>query len=868
LATADKTPGTIERWLAAATRFAHLRPWVVLAIAAAILAVSWGTASRLTIRSNFVELLPSESETAKRFQTTLDRKGGGSSTLMVMVASPDADANHKIVDALEAKIAPLPPTMIKSVEHGPEDARAFYQRWRWLFAERRDLMIIACEVHRERMRRLGQYLDLDDPCEEEVDEELAETRDPVEQKRRGLTPPAGTEPPPASPDAPAAHSGSDEKLSPLTRLKRELDAREAELDRYPTGYFRNDDGTLYALVVRAPAKGLGGVSADELLARLEAIAAEVDAKAFHPEAEIGFGGDIPNAIAERDALIEDMTIVSVVAISLILGVIVLFFRSAWPLIHIGIAVGTGCGLAFGAAALVIGHLNAATSFLGSIIAGNGINDSIVYLGRYRERRAAGDEVGEALLEAARSTRKGTWLASVAASGAYGALMITSFRGFSEFGLIGAVGMVSCWFATFGFCPATVTVVERIRRRRTAPEKAVRSTLVRFIAKSAVRWSPAVLVLGVGFSALAMWPLPTYLADPWEYDFSRLRSQRSTDTGAGHWSRRAGEIFKEGRGAPDLVLAPDMDSALAIARRIVERDETLTGGRFVERVEIIHDRLGGPPALVEAKLEVLGEIREELDGVKHRLQGEDAEFADRWRPPERLRVLTPDDLPPLVREMFVEVDGRVGTAIFVYFNRTISKSQGANLLVMADILESVTLDDGTVVPNASNATVFAEMIRSMERDGPRATLAAFLVVVLVSLLVTRSTRGAVAVIGSLVLGVIFTVGGAAWLGVRLNFLNFVALPLTFGIGVEYAINLYDRIRVCGGDVVEGIGSAGGAVFLCSLTTIFGYGSLLWADNLALQSFGKYAVAGEVACIVTGLVVLPAALSLRRRAKKTA
>src|SRR5690606_18867912 len=101
------------------------------------------------------------------------------------------------------------------------------------------------------------------------------------------------------------------------------------------------------------------------------------------------------------------------------------------------------------------------SFLGYIILGNGINDAIIYMGRYRERRAAGDGVNQALVDTAVSCRRGTWLASVAASGAYAALGVTSFRGFSEFGLIGGVGMVTCWFATFGFCPATVVLVERL-----------------------------------------------------------------------------------------------------------------------------------------------------------------------------------------------------------------------------------------------------------------------------------------------------------------------------------------------------------------------------------------------------------------------
>jgi predicted RND superfamily exporter protein len=153
-----------------------------------------------------------------------------------------------------------------------------------------------------------------------------------------------------------------------------------------------------------------------------------------------------------------------------------------------------------------------------------------------------------------------------------------------------------------------------------------------------------------------------------------------------------------------------------------------------------------------------------------------------------------------------------------------------------------------------------MIRAMERDGPYSTLIAFLAVVGVTLLVARRFLTSASIILSLICGVLLTVGGAAWLDVRLNFLNFVALPLTFGIGVEYAINLYERI-VKRDSVPEGLNSIGGPVALCSLTTIIGYGALTMADNMALQSFGRYAMAGELACIVTALFVMPAFISLR-------
>ena len=56
----------------------------------------------------------------------------------------------------------------------------------------------------------------------------------------------------------------------------------------------------------------------------------------------------------------------------------------------------------------------------------------------------------------------------------------------------------------------------------------------------------------------------------------------------------------------------------------------------------------------------------------------------------------------------------------------------------------------------------------------------------------------------------------------------------------------------------VASTGGAVTLCSLTTSLGYSSLLIAKNRALMLFGVFAVAGEVSCLSTAVIMLPAVL----------
>jgi predicted RND superfamily exporter protein len=50
-------------------------------------------------------------------------------------------------------------------------------------------------------------------------------------------------------------------------------------------------------------------------------------------------------------------------------------------------------------------------------------------------------------------------------------------------------------------------------------------------------------------------------------------------------------------------------------------------------------------------------------------------------------------------------------------------------------------------------------------------------------------------------------------------------------------------------------------VCSLTTIIGYGSLLVSDNLAIRGFGTASLIGEITCVLTALVLVPAILAAR-------
>ena len=76
-------------------------------------------------------------------------------------------------------------------------------------------------------------------------------------------------------------------------------------------------------------------------------------------------------------------------IGLVLAVVLLYFMRLRALLVMGITIGIGLIWTFGLTQLVIGHLNVATGFLVSIVAGNGINVGILYQARYFEEEARG-----------------------------------------------------------------------------------------------------------------------------------------------------------------------------------------------------------------------------------------------------------------------------------------------------------------------------------------------------------------------------------------------------------------------------------------------------------------------------------------------
>jgi predicted RND superfamily exporter protein len=263
-----------------------------------------------------------------------------------------------------------------------------------------------------------------------------------------------------------------------------------------------------------------------------------------------------------------------------------------------------------------------------------------------------------------------------------------------------------------------------------------------------------------------------------------------------------------------------------------------------------------------KLETLARIRKKIDRHLELMSADEKQEAESWRPPEYLRTLAPDDLPKQIRDAFTETDGHRGRLVGIDADHeTYYDWNGHDLLRIAKALNVKALDKEWIA--ASVATVFGGMLETIINDGPRVTLAA-LIGVTTLVLLAFGLRGGIPVLGSIAIGIVWMGGICGAIALKLNFMNFVALPITLGVGADYAANIWARLRVEGpARIRHVVAETGSAVALCSVTTIIGYSSLLLSRNLALRSFGKMADIGEVMCLLAALVALPSLVRLFSR-----
>jgi hypothetical protein len=813
------------------------RPWLWVLAAIAVSLPAYALARRLELHTGFESLLPDDKPSVKELSRVAARTAGVS-TLAIVIDGDSPRDMQRFGDALLPPLRALGPEWVGTAEDGVQAEQEFLRKRRALF------------VPLETLRKLQERV------EERFDYEVV--------------------------------GGIDEAPPPLTResverdlgVKPQSSASPADTSSdppFPGGYYMNAEQKRLIVLVRTPIASGDLERTAALRRRVEAVVASVNPSAFHPSIRVGYTGDLLTSAEQYGAVREDLTHVGVAGVLMILAVDFLFFLRFRAVASMALAIGIGVLWTFGATELVIGHLNAASGFLVSIVFGNGLNFGVLFRARFGEARRAGADLETAIERAYRDTLRPTLTVAAAAGAGYLSLASTSFRGFRDFGAIGGYGMLLCWLSNYAFIAPLLVLFERARPDRRPREGAGRWRRlldggVPFGAPFAAlvgRAPRLVAVASVLAGVAAVSATVRYVRrDPLEYDLGKLENdQLASHSTAATLGRGLTDIT--GRSGHDgmAIMTDRLDQVRPLISALEARKRAAPASSPpFSKIVSIYDLV---PDQQPEKIAVLTQIRARLLRI-HELGKLGEHGEEDWKaiepnlPPADLVPFDIADLPERVARPFTERDGSRGRVVFIVPTEGRSVRDVHYLLQWADAYRSTTLPSGETIIGSGRAVIYADMLAGVIEQAPRAiALSLAMTVLVVVVAFRRGARGGLAtllVLGTLGLGLAWTGAAFVLAGVKLNFLNFVAIPITCGIGVDYAINVVHRWRnEPPGNIVKIVRETGGAVMLCSLTTVLGYLALLRSINAAVRSFGLAAVIGEFACISAALIALPATLA---------
>ncbi|QDE93045.1 export protein [Myxococcus xanthus] len=861
----DRNPNSHSRFAQAFAGLLVRRPGAVLLVMLALLAVSlWGT-SKLHINSNQLDLISQDLEEVKDVKQVIDMVGG-SGFLMVALRSEDEAALKRTADDL-AKIMQDDKENVRNVSYKlPVE---FIQQNMVLFVKTEDLV--------EGKRRIMAFL-----------------RDKLKRSNPFFIDLGGSKP-------------------------VELDMQDL-VDKYSSigkksirdDYNISNDKKMLMLLVKPMWDNTEIGKTKDYLERLKG---QIDAYSAQPgkvklvedyklmgdgkTIAYGFTGSYKTTVDDSFAIEESLEPVTLIALGSIFLITIIFFRKLAPtfLVVIGTVVGTIYTLGFTYA--TVGELNMITSILGGILLGFGIDYGIHFIFRTRLELGAGKPYDVAIQDAVMNAGRPAAVAAVVTAGSFFVLMVSEFRGFSQFGFLAGAGTLIlgltlfCWSASFLALAGRInpelpqkligvmkppptnsaTTGKELRIPKPKMVLGISTAIVALICAAAVPWAGSEeppkgvelgfferLKYGVSFNYNTRALIPDGMSSVLLQDEINERFNISSD--------------------PMAIYTKDLDEAEGVYREL-----TQNAHKYPSIDQVVSIFTFVPPAeTAAANAKVLEEWKAEMQ------QLEDEGFSVAALPPEM--QANADFFKKVLDAKPFDVHGVPANYSAQFRNLPSAKPENHGYLTY--IYASVDLMDGqkmlkfsdetkvikaTYAPGkfdqdawdpktptvekefrAAGATqLYARLARIVLWDGKVTVVLTALWILAMHFLDFRNVKLALASVIPLGVGVAMMLGIMALTGLRLNFMNIIILPILLGFGVSHGLYLLHRFLE-GTSPLVALRSVGAAVASSTLTAVVAFAALLAAAHNGLRSMGLVACIGLITTLVVSFTVLAAVMQL--------
>ncbi len=598
------------------------------------------------------------------------------------------------------------------------------------------------------------------------------------------------------------------------------------------------------------------------------------------------------------------------------------FRPAVTILVLIMAVLWSLGFAL----ITIGHFNILSIAVIPMVLGIGIDFGIQILGRYEEELGHGKSVRDAVTIALEHTGIAIITGGSTTAAAFFTLCFNDFVGLAELGLIAGFSMIFCITANLVVLPAVFILRDRNRTPEQLHAQSSNSAwnFIRTWDRDMVRNPWLWIIIAIAISIVAAISLPNLRFDynllnldnpkaPSVISLHKVMDASRTDQGtevstiyasvvadnvdqARDLSKKLAALPTVAKVESVLELLPEgQDEKLPIIKRIVDAAKNLNvkapaaatpvdipraqrdisslhksaveGLKQAQGYQNISKIAKEAVAAFSTMVPALERADKALNGTpmdllkKRFAPSSNGAFSQMQKNMAILKSQKADrglelqDIPPQLQRLFVAQNGKI--LLQVYGKQDLWE-RGPNEAFVKEVIK--------VAPNATGTPILNYYATDLMRVAyVQAAGWAFLAIVVLILAHFQSFKFLILTLTPLVLAVLWRTGAMVWFGIEFNPANIVTLPLIIGVDVAFGVYIIDRYREDGRlSIFEG--STGKAIIMSSLTSLFGFSSLLISDFRGMWDIGELMSLGIAIGLVTAIFILPQILALLKPSTK--
>ena len=546
-------------------------------------------------------------------------------------------------------------------------------------------------------------------------------------------------------------------------------------------------------------------------------------------------------------------------------VVALLFRRPVRLFALAFApVAVGIAWGFGAYAAFSPEITPLAAVIGGALGGIGIDYPVHFLSHYDARRRDAASAAEAARATVADLGRPTFVAWGTSVIGFAAVAFSPVGTLRDFAVIGSLGLLGVGLATVTLLPAALVAFDRgPDARPAAPRFAVADRLAALILRR-----PGTLLLGTATATVLAggYVLASGRALETGLDLAVLHPMPNPPLAAqreigGRMGLSGGTMFVhvEADAPADLV-----EKSHAVARRL-RSAEGVTGSFGLH--SLLPDPSADPPEFDAA--EVRRRLGAELDAAGFRAEA----FADYSRflgrllapadPPSTADLLRYPNVAALVLTRDALAGGRATETVMTVRFADDLLDRDARDRALAAVRSALDLPG--VTPTGA-AALSHDLEAAVVRDLPRQFALALVAIAAALALHFRSVRDALLALSPTLVSGVALLGAMDALGLRLNLVNGVMVPLLLGINVDYGIFAVVAARGGRDGRAGRLSAACGALLTCAATTGVGCGTLALTSVPAVRSLGVLVVVGVAGCAVGAAGLTLPALLRRARSRR--